>query len=243
MEAHVQPDIGAIQAPPVPTMSYLAAADRENDGLDPSTEVSQTTGVGATHNVVDLTYTDDKDDKQEVIRKVPKVEDVPENEEDQDDTPDTGYGRGMRIIKKPVSYEPTMTEKSYKQGVNNLCYRGTQYTLEEVTPGEEDNMPYKVDTLNVNIDTPTQAPYEDKQDHDNLTQHLLGVILVQQFNLKKGLQLFGGRAEEATTKELQQIHDFGTYIPQEAKNLSREERSKALSALMFIVEKRNGVVK
>ena len=41
MEAHVQPDIGDIQAPPVPTMSYLAAAARANAGLAPSTEVSQ----------------------------------------------------------------------------------------------------------------------------------------------------------------------------------------------------------
>ena len=95
----MQPDIGAIQAPPVPTMSHLAAAARENSGLAPSTEVSQTTGVGPTHNVVDLTDADHKDDKEEVIRKVPKVEDVPENEEDQDDTPDTGYGRGMRIVR------------------------------------------------------------------------------------------------------------------------------------------------
>ena len=55
--------------------------------------------------------------------------------------------------------------------------------------------------------------------------------------------MFCERAEEATAKELHKIHDFGTYIPQDAKLLSREERSKALSALMFIVEKRNGVVK
>ena len=78
-EAHLQPDIGDIQAPPVPTMSYLAAAARSNAGLSPSTEVSQTTGVGPTHNVVDLTDADDKYDKEGVIRKVPKVEDVLEN--------------------------------------------------------------------------------------------------------------------------------------------------------------------
>ena len=136
-----------------------------------------------------------------------------------------------------------MTGKSYIQGVNDLCYRGTRYTLEEVTPGEEDNMPYKVGVLNVNLDTPTQAPYEGWQDDDNLIDRLLGVILVQRYNLKKGLELFGKRAEEATTKELQKIHDFGTYIPQDAKLLSREEQSKALSELMFIVEHRNGVVK
>ena len=64
-----------------------------------------------------------------------------------------------------------------------------------------------------------------------------------QYNLKKRLEFFGERAEEATTKELHQIHNFGTYIPQDAKLLSREERLKALSALMFIFEKRNGVVK
>ena len=78
MEAHVQPDIGAIQAPPVPTMSYPDVAACANDGLDPSTELSQTTGVGPTQNFVDLTDADDKYDKEELIRKVPKVEDVPE---------------------------------------------------------------------------------------------------------------------------------------------------------------------
>ena len=57
------------------------------------------------------------------------------------------------------------------------------------------------------------------------------------------MELFGDRAEVATAKELQQIHDFGTYVPQDAKELSRTERMKALSALMFIVEKRNGDIK
>eukprot|EP00957_Ditylum_brightwellii_P200639 15295516-Ditylum_brightwellii.AAC.1 len=45
------------------------------------------------------------------------------------------------------------------------------------------------------------------------------------------------------TKELQQIHDFGTYVPQEATLLSSAERMKALLVLMFIVEKRNGDIK
>ena len=57
--------------------------------------------------------------------------------------------------------------------------------MEEVTPGEEDNIPYKVGVLNVNLDTPTQAPDEGWQDDDNLTENLMGVILVQQYNLKK----------------------------------------------------------
>ena len=40
MVAHVQSDTGAIEALLVPTMSYLAAAARANDGLAPTTGVS-----------------------------------------------------------------------------------------------------------------------------------------------------------------------------------------------------------
>ena len=69
-------------------------------------------------------------------------------------------------------------------------------------------------------------------------EHLLSVIFVQQYNLKKGLELFGD-----TTKELQQIHDVGTYVPQDAKELCRAEQLKAILALMLILEKRNGDIK
>ena len=116
-----------------------------------------------------------------------------------------------------------MTGKTYQRGLNNLCYRGTRYTLNEVMPFGD--TPYKMGVVNLNIDTPVQvqAPDDGWADDDSLTEHLLGVILVQQYNLKKGLELFGDRAEAATTKELQQIHDFGTYVPQDAKELSRAE--------------------
>ena len=56
--------------------------------------------------------------------------------------------------------------------------------MEEVTPSEEDNMPYKVGVLNANLDTPTQALDEGWQDDNNLTEHFLGLILVQQYNMK-----------------------------------------------------------
>ena len=40
MTSHVQPDTGAVEVPPVPTMSYLAAAARANAGLAHTTGVS-----------------------------------------------------------------------------------------------------------------------------------------------------------------------------------------------------------
>ena len=40
MATHVQPDSGAVQAPPVPSMLYIAVAARENAGLAPTTGMS-----------------------------------------------------------------------------------------------------------------------------------------------------------------------------------------------------------
>ena len=97
--------------------------------------------------------------------------------------------------------------------------------------------------LNINCEAPETEPDQDWMNDSDLDEQMLGIILVQQYNLKKGMELFGDRAKEATTNELQQIHDFGTYIPVMSKELTREEEIKALYALMFIVEKHDGRVK
>ena len=62
-----------MQANHIPTMSYLDAVARANDGLSPTPGVSHTTGVEPTHNVVDLTdsYEDDDEDlSSEVVHKL-----------------------------------------------------------------------------------------------------------------------------------------------------------------------------
>ena len=46
---------------------------------------------------------------------------------------------------------------------------------------------------------------EDKSD-----AHIVGIIFAQHFSLKKGLELFGGKADAAVHKELTQIHKMDT---------------------------------
>ena len=135
-----------------------------------------------------------------------------------------------------------MTGKSYSTGISHLCYRGARYSLSEIAPGEGE-IPYKMGVLNINCAPPVKGASRDWMNDEVLEEQMLGVILVQQYNLKKGMELFGDRAKEATTKELQQIHDSGTYVPVMQKDVTREEKIKALYALMFIVEKRDGRVK
>ena len=79
IEYDSQPDEGGVQENRIPTMSYLAAADRANSGLALTPGVSQTTGVELTHNVLDLTDVDDDYDEDLISEVIHKVENVPEN--------------------------------------------------------------------------------------------------------------------------------------------------------------------
>ena len=63
---------------------------------------------------------------------------------------------------------------------------------------------------------------------EQVDEHIMGIILALYLSLKKGIELFGDRSEEATTKELQAIHDMVTYKPQDASKLSKKETCDAM---------------
>jgi len=65
----------------------------------------------------------------------------------------------------------------------------------------------------------------------------------KQYGLKAGLRLFGSRGDAAVTKELYQLHTMNCFRPRDPHSLTRDERRKALSSLMFLTEKRTGEVK
>ena len=78
---------------------------------------------------------------------------------------------------------------------------------------------------------------------EQLDEHIMGVIMAEHFPLKKGIALFGDKAEQATTEELQAIHDMGAYGPLDASKLTRDEKHDALESLFFIPGKRDGRMK
>jgi hypothetical protein len=64
-----------------------------------------------------------------------------------------------------------------------------------------------------------------------------------QYSLKKGLKKFKEVGEEAVSKELLQLHMRDTFKPQNAEELSTNQKKGALESLMFLKEKRDGTVK
>ena len=75
---------------------------------------------------------------------------------------------------------------------------------------------------------------------EQLDDHIMGVVMAEHFFLKKGIKLFGDKAEAATATELRAIHDMGTYEPLDASKLTREDKRDALESLLFITEKKDG---
>ena len=55
--------------------------------------------------------------------------------------------------------------------------------------------------------------------------------------------MFGDKGEKNTLKEMKQLHDMDTFFPRDPKSLTREERMKALSSLIFLKEKNSREVK
>ena len=99
-------------------------------------------------------------------------------------------------------------------GVLNLCYRGNKYKLKD-------------GVISINLDSHVSpsvaASYEFQartMDEADTNVEILGVIMIQQYNLRKGLELFGDKAETAAVKELSQIHEMGTYVPLDAGKLT-----------------------
>ena len=76
------------------------------------------------------------------------------------------------------------------------------------------------------------AKFAQKSDFD-VNQHILGLIMAHQYSLKKGLEVFGGKAEVAAVDELSQIHSMDTYTPMDHTELTPRQKQKPLYALFF----------
>ena len=55
---------------------------------------------------------------------------------------------------------------------------------------------------------------------EDIEAHTMGIVLVENFNMKKGIDIFGDMSETAVMKYLQKIHDINTYEPIDAYKLT-----------------------
>ena len=55
---------------------------------------------------------------------------------------------------------------------------------------------------------------------EEIEAHIIGVLLIENFNMKKGVDVFGDVAETTVMKELHMIHYMNTYKRMDASTLT-----------------------
>ena len=117
-------------------------------------------------------------------------------------------------------------------GVLNLQYRGQKYhhlregevslniNNENSGVADYDSQPsqYYDGVINLNLSDPTYT--RRKMGEQEVEEHVLGLIMAHQYSMKKGIEIFGEKGEEATLKDLKQIHDMDTYTPISVSDLT-----------------------
>ena len=61
--------------------------------------------------------------------------------------------------------------------------------------------------------------------------------------MRKGLQVFDDQGLATFKKEIQQLHDFDVITPINVETITKQQKSRALSYLMFLKKKRDGNIK
>ena len=165
-----------------------------------------------------------------------KVEDVDEDEDDDDDAP-------------PLTADPDDSSDEYDSDddfdpdddffANEEEFADMPieeaYTLPEPSPSEV-RAHHHMKTRKKKRNYTHRNRYEEE--FMNIMYHVM-----THYHLKAGLKRFEHLGEEAVTKELKQLHDKIVFYPKYAHELTRRQRKEALRALMFLKQKRTGVIK
>ena len=117
-------------------------------------------------------------------------------------------GRGAKVRNPPDYYQADHTNIRYaypnKADVINTCFQGAGYGAKDKLKTECRSAADHIDRLMK--DNPPPVGFAEEQ----LDDHIMGIVMAEHFSLKKGIKLFGHKAEDATTEELRAIHDMGT---------------------------------
>ena len=90
----------------------------------------------------------------------------------------------------------------------------------------------------INIEVGQGARPLRQMNKEECKAHVLGPVLAQMYSLRKGTELFGEKAEQATMTELSQIDDFETFWPLHKHKLSEKDGKDALESMIKVTEKR-----
>jgi hypothetical protein len=170
----------------------------------------------------------------------------PEEETKEDDTEDVieqeSTRRSTREIKPIERLEPSMSGKSYAQrkkvtfetDITSIQLEYCHNLIAQTQPDPSQNKEY------TSSDAMIMARLMDDLNNKITIE---GASFAQHYLLNKGIKVYGQKARDASSKEMNQLHRRNCFTPISVAEMSPIERRKAQQALMFISEKRDKTVK
>ena len=213
------------------------ASDAHDGGADH--EGDQDRGQQEDSATVDTVAEDDEEDHE-----------VDEDEEvivDRGDEP----RRSTRTTKEPARLQMTESSKNSYDTRRERLHTQIAGVCEETTA---ENLEY-CHNLTAQVPSDPQDELQYEHEHACFLARLIddlnnGVAVVtqsechgQQYILQKGLKVFGDKGKAASTKEVDQLINRGCFEPVSVKEMTPAERKRAMEALMFLTEKRDGRIK
>ena len=122
---------------------------------------------------------------------------------------------------------------------NNQIYQEADGNI-HVNPAIIDEVQETLKCTGFNQDKELQDELDHAGMQDHVVMHIVGVIMAQQYSIKKCIKLFSEKWKQAVTKELTQLHDMETYHPAHTRDLTKEQCLEALLLLIFLTQKRTG---
>jgi len=157
------------------------------------------------------------------------------------DTVPEQLGRGHRVRTKPKLFNPQLKGKSH-DAVSHANISSVKLEVGDTYDKYYEGCGYSTRQGAMNLQLKDNPP-PPKLTEEQVDAHLLGIALLTQYNLKKGRQLFGEKADVAIEKELKEIDSFETYEPLRAQDLTEKKKKEALESLFLLTEKRDDRIK
>ena len=88
-----------------------------------------------------------------------------------------------------------------------------------------------------------EAPPLKGMSEEEIEAHILGVVMIEHYSMKKSIDLFSNQAKTAVTKELTKINNINTYEPKHAHKLTFRRVRMLYLCYYLIIEKRDSTIK
>ena len=236
----------------------------EDDDLESITdqEVADILNEEITNPVAETIDNTDTDDQDIVPDDDGDNEDNSQDQEEEENTEPTESitDEGTEPTAPTTTRSGRRTEQPVRLNIEDTAGKSYDNPSTSLFTDDDDDIDALGEHLEYCHNLISQLPPSPDQgfDYDSVTDAMLIAMLMmdlqdkysiagtsfgEQYPLHKGLKIFKERGKAASAKEMKSLHDLDCFAPISINDLTPIEKQRAMLALMYLTEKRDGTCK